>query len=101
MEELLLEPVAGTKNRVFVKRAETQEKITASGIIVETAANAAPHSHGVALGGSIQNENGVAPTVQKGDTVFFSPYANTEMEFEGLVFLTMKETDIFGRIKNS
>jgi chaperonin GroES len=95
-KKLNLTPVAGTKNRVFVKPAAAEEK-TAGGIIIPDTAKEKPQ-RGEVLAISEVDEDGKKPTLKVGDVVYYGKYAGTEFSFEGDDFLSMRESDIVAKI---
>lgn len=95
-EKLNITPVAGTKNRVFVKPAEAEEK-TASGIIIPDTAKEKPQ-RGVVVAVSPSDEEGKSPVVKIGDTILYSKYAGAEFPYEGVTYLSMRESDILAII---
>jgi len=98
MSEFKLQPIAGSKNRVYVQTAKKQEKVSAGGIIMIQDEEKKP-TEGIVLAVSESDENGKLPNVAVGDTVFFSEFAGTETEFENTKFLVMKEYDIHAKLK--
>ena len=95
-KKLNIIPVAGTKNRVFV-RPGAAETITKGGIIIPDTAQEKPQK-GEVLAVSESDEDGKKPTVKAGDIVYYGKYAGTEMNFDGEDFLSMRESDIVGKV---
>ena len=78
-DRVLIEPVA----------AETK---TASGIFIPDTAKEKPQKGKViAIGNGKKDE---PLTVKVGDTVLYSKYGGTELKFEGVDYLIMREDDI-------
>lgn len=79
-------------DRVLVKPAPAVEK-TASGIIIPDTAKEKPQrGEVVAVGKGTKDE---PLTLQVGDTVIYGKYSGTELAFEGIDYLIMREADIF------
>ncbi len=96
MSELKIKPIAGTNNRVLVEPNQAEEK-TASGIIIPDSAKEKPQKGKVvAVSDDLKDEQ---PTVKVGDTVLYGKYGGTELNYEGVDYLMMKENDIYAIIK--
>jgi chaperonin GroES len=78
-------------DRVIVKPAAAEEK-TAGGIIIPDTAKEKPQRGTVVAAGPGKKDEPV--TVKTGDTVLYSKYAGTEVSFEGVDYLIMRESDI-------
>ena len=87
-------------DRVVLKRAEAEEK-TKSGIILTGAAKEQPEfAEVVAVGpGGIIDGKEVKMNLKKGDMVFMSKYAGTEIRFDGEDYIIVKEADILAVIE--
>ncbi len=95
MSEIRIKPIAGTNNRVLVEPAKAEEK-TASGIIIPDSAKEKPQQGKViAVSDDLKDEQ---PTVKIGDTVLYGKYSGTELNFDGVDYLMMKENDIYAII---
>lgn len=94
-------PIRPLDDRVVIERLEAEEK-TAGGIVLPDTAKEKP-SKGkvVAVGDGRLLEGGKrAPiSVKKGDSVYFSKYAGTEITIDGKEYLIMKESDILAKIE--
>lgn len=78
--------------RVLVK-AVTEEKKTASGIIIPDNAKEKPNkAEVVAVSDEITN-------IKIGDTVVFGKYAGTELSVDGIGYIVLEKKDILGIIK--
>ena len=96
MSEFKIRPIAGTDNRVLVEPNKAEEK-TASGIIIPDSAKEKPQQGKVvAVSDDLKD---VQPTVKVGDIVLYGKYGGTELTFEGVDYLMMKESDIYAVIK--
>lgn len=97
MSKFNITPIAGSKNRVFVESTVGQEKKTSSGLImVEKVATG--QTEGKVIAVSEIDENGAAPQIAIGDQVFFSEHCYTENEYKGQKYLSMRESDITGKL---
>jgi len=88
MSKIKIKPLA---DRVLVKPLEAETK-TASGIIIPDTAKEKPQKGIVVATGSGTKENPV--TVKVGDSVLYGKYGGTELKFEGIDYLMMRESDI-------
>jgi chaperonin GroES len=79
-------------DRVLVKPAPAVEK-TASGIIIPDTAKEKPQRGEVVAVGKGTKEEPL--TLEVGDTVIYGKYPGTELAFEGVDYLIMREADIF------
>ena len=83
-------------DRVLVRRVEAEEK-TAGGILLPESAKEKPKEGKiVSLGEGRTLDNGEKSTfsVKKNDRVIFSSYAGTEVKYDGVDYLIMREDDI-------
>ena len=83
-------------DRVIIQAQEAEEK-TASGIILPDTAKEKPQmGKVVAVGPGKTNDAGslVKMTLNKGDNVLYGKYSGTEITFEGMDLLIMRESDI-------
>ncbi|EPS73926.1 chloroplast chaperonin 21 [Genlisea aurea] len=86
-------------DRVLVKIKSAEEK-TSGGILLPTSAQSKPQGgEVVAVGeGRTVGKNKVEIGVKTGAQVVYSKYAGTEVEFNGLSHLILKEDDIIGAL---
>ena len=83
-------------DRVLIKPAEAEVK-TAGGIIIPDSAKEKPLKGTViATGNGTKDE---AMVVKVGDTVLYGKYAGTELEFDGVKYLMMRQSDILAVIE--
>ena len=90
MSKINFKPLA---DRVLVEPAAAEEK-TASGIIIPDTAKEKPQK-----GKIIAVWNGTSDykmNVKVGDSVLYGKYSGTELSIDGVDYLIMKESDIFG-----
>jgi chaperonin GroES len=85
-------------DRILVVRVE-EEKRTAGGIIIPDTAKEKPQEgRVVAAGPGKMGDDGkrIPMELKKGDRVLFSKYAGTEIKFDGVEHIFMREDDILG-----
>ena len=92
MAKINFKPLA---DRVLVEPASAEEK-TASGIIIPDTAKEKPQKGKIIAIGNGTKENKI--TVKVGDQVLYGKYSGTELNINGVDYLIMKESDIFGTI---
>ena len=97
-KKLAISPIAGTKNRVFVKPAPAEEKTSGGIIIPDTAKEKPQEAKVVAIGtGKLDDEGKKKPfEVKVGDKVLISKYGGTEIKIDGTTFQVLREDDILG-----
>ena len=78
-------------DRVIVKPAAAEEK-TAGGIIIPDTAKEKPQRGIVIAAGSGKKDEPM--TVKTGDAILYGKYAGTEITFDGIEYLIMRESDI-------
>ena len=78
-------------DRVIVKPAAAEEK-SAGGIIMPDNAKEKPQRGIVVAAGPGKKDEPV--TVKSGDAVLYGKYSGTEITFEGVEYLIMRESDI-------
>jgi chaperonin GroES len=92
MSNIKITPLA---DRVIIKQSDA-ETTTTSGIIVPDTAQEKPQKGIVKSVGKGTKENPI--TLKVGDTVLYSKYGGTELQFQGEDFLIMRESDILAII---
>ena len=92
MAKINFKPLA---DRVLVEPASAEEK-TASGIIIPDTAKEKPQKGKIIAIGNGRKENKI--TVKVGDQVLYGKYSGTELNINGVDYLIMKESDIFGTV---
>ncbi len=82
-------------DRVIIKALPMEEK-TKSGIIMPDTAKEKPQEgEVVAVGpGKIEKGERIALDVKVGDRVIYSKYAGTEVKYDGVEYLILKELDV-------
>ncbi|MFC4766895.1 co-chaperone GroES [Effusibacillus consociatus] len=87
-------------DRVVIKPVEREEK-TASGIVLPDTAKEKPQEGEVVAVGAGRYEEGkrVPLDVQVGDRVIFSKYAGTEVKYDNVEYLILRENDILAVVQ--
>lgn len=87
-------------DRVVIKIVEREEK-TASGIVLPDTAKEKPQEGEVIAVGPGQYEDGkrVELDVKVGDRVIFSKYAGSEVKYDNVEYLILRESDILAVIE--
>lgn len=111
-----LVPIAGTKNRVFIKPiySEDVEGKTETGLIIpkpslskafswqnpedEGKAEKEPAKEGIVIAVSEFDESGMKPNTVIGDYVYFDPYAAKLHDYNGTPYLVIKEGNIHAKL---
>jgi chaperonin GroES len=78
--------------RVLIEPAAAEEK-TAGGIIIPDTAKEKPQKGTIVAVGPGTKD--IKLTVKVGDTVLYGKYSGTELNYEGTLYLIMKESDIY------
>ena len=88
-----IQPLA---DRVLIEPAAAETK-TASGIIIPDTAKEKPlQGKVIAVGGGTKDEEMV---LKEGDQVLYGKYSGTEVEFEGVKYLIMRQSDVMAILK--
>ena len=83
-------------DRVLIEPASAEE-VTSGGIIIPDSAKEKPLKGTVkAIGNGTKDE---AMVVKVGDTVLYGKYSGTELEFDGVKYLMMRQSDILAIIE--
>ena len=85
-------------DRILVKRVEEDTK-TAGGIIIPDTAQEKPMEGkviAVGKGARVEDGNLQPLDVKKGDRILFGKWSGTEVTFDGVDYLLMKEPDVMG-----
>ena len=90
MSKINFKPLA---DRVLVEPAAAEEK-TASGIIIPDTAKEKPQTGKIIAVGNGTSDYKM--NVKVGDSVLYGKYSGTELSIDGVDYLIMKESDIFG-----
>ena len=87
-----IQPLA---DRVLVLPATAEEKI--GGIIIPDTAKEKPmHGKIVATGNGTKDEEMI---LKEGDEVLYGKYAGTDLEYDGVKYLMMRQSDVLAIIK--
>ena len=100
-KKLAISPIAGTKNRVFVKPAPAEEKTSGGIIIPDTAKEKPQKGKVIAVGkGKYADQTGslIPLQVKAGDTILYGKYGGTEITIEGEDYLIMRASDILMKV---
>ncbi|MFT7030455.1 MAG: co-chaperone GroES [Cyclobacteriaceae bacterium] len=90
MSKVNFKPLA---DRVLVEPAAAEEK-TASGIIIPDTAKEKPQRGSIVAIGTGKKDEPI--NVKVGDQVLYGKYSGTELSIDGVDYLIMKESDIYG-----
>ena len=83
-------------DRVLIEPAAAEE-VTSGGIIIPDSAKEKPLKGTVkAIGNGTKDE---AMVVKVGDTVLYGKYSGTELEFDGVKYLMMRQSDILAIVE--
>ena len=94
----MIKPVA---DRILIKMVE-QEETTKSGLILTSGAKEKPQiAEVVEVGPGITNIEGkeVKMYIKKGDKVIVSKYSGTEVKYEGVEYIILKQDDILAIVE--
>ena len=86
-------------DRIVVKRLDSQDEKTASGLIIPDSAKEKPQEgEVVAVGKGKRLEDGKVVTldVQVGDRILFGKYSGSEIKLDGEELLIMREDEVLG-----
>src|SRR3954463_13365116 len=86
-------------DRIVVKRIDSQDEKTASGLFIPDSAKEKPQeAEVVAVGKGKRLEDGkVVPLdVQAGDRILFGKYSGSEIKLDGEDYLIMREDEVLG-----
>jgi len=90
--KLNIKPLA---DRVLIEPAEAEQK-TAGGIIIPDTAKEKPQKGTVIAVGNGKKDDPM--TLKVGDIVLYGKYSGTEISYEGVNYLIMKESDIYATL---
>lgn len=82
-------------DRVLIEPAPA-EQVTAGGIIIPDSAKEKPFNGKIIAVGSGKKDEPMS--VQVGDHVMYGQYSGTEIKLDGVTYLIMRESDIYGII---
>ncbi len=89
------------QDRILVERVEEVEKTKGGIIIPDTAKEKPAEGKIIAMGnGRVTDDGKVIPMDLKvGDTILFSKYGGTEVKFDGVDYLIMRQDDVLGVVE--
>lgn len=98
MADFKIKPLA---DRVIVKPKEAEETTKGGLFLPDTAKEKPIEGTVVAVGAGRVTEDGksVPMNVKAGDTILYGKYSGTEIKIEGIEYLIMRESDIYGIVK--
>lgn len=98
MADFKIKPLA---DRVIVKPKEAEETTKGGLFLPDTAKEKPIEGTVVAVGAGRVTEDGksVPMNVKAGDTILYGKYSGTEIKIEGVEYLIMRESDIYGIVK--
>ena len=87
-------------DRVVIKKVEAEEK-TSGGLILTSAAKEAPQvAEVVAVGpGGMLDGEKIAMQVKVGDRVITGKYSGTEVKYEGIEYLIVRQSDVLAIVE--
>lgn len=97
-EQFPIIPISGTKNRVYVESTKGMEKKSNGGIIISSGSENEAQTEGIVIAVSPFDEDNLEPNVQVGDHVIFNEHGYKELEYKGMKYLSMRESEITGKI---
>ncbi len=88
-------------DRILVKRSDNDEQTTSGGIIIPDTAKEKPQEGEViAVGGGRTLDSGERQPVDVavGDLVLFAKYGGTEVTYDNIEYLILREDDILAKV---
>ena len=102
MAQVMTTALRPLRDRVLVKRRETQDDRHGSIIIPDTAREKPQEGTVVAVGaGKVLDGGTTLPVAMKaGDRILFGKYSGSEVTLDGEEYLIMKEEDVLGIVNS-
>jgi chaperonin GroES len=91
-------------DRIVVKRLETGDEKTASGLIIPDSAKEKPQEgEVVAVGQGKRNDEGklIPLDVKAGDRILFGKYSGSDIKVDGNEYMIMREDEVLGVIEGA
>lgn len=88
-------------DRILIKRLEDDEETTSGGIIIPDTAKEKPQEGevmAVGKGRLLDNGSRQPIDVEVGNKILFGKYSGTEVKYEGVEYLILREDDILAKI---
>ena len=88
-------------DRILVKRSDNDEQMTSGGIIIPDTAKEKPQEGEVVAVGSgrmLDSGDRQPVDVAKGDLVLFAKYGGTEVTYDNIEYLILREDDILAKV---
>lgn len=97
MSQFKFEPL---QDKIFVKRIDAQETLRNGLFIPETAKEKPQEAEVIAVGPGKVLDSGVIVSsgLKPGDRILFGKYSGTEIKFEEVEYLILRQDEIFGKI---
>ncbi len=89
------------QDRILVERVEETEKTKGGIIIPDTAKEKPAEGKIIAMGNGRTGDDGklIPMDLKVGDTILFSKYGGTEVKFDGVDYLIMRQDDVLGVVE--
>lgn len=88
-------------DRILIERLEDDEETTSGGIIIPDTAKEKPQEGeviAVGKGRLLDNGNRQPIDVEVGNKILFGKYSGTEVKYEGVEYLILREDDILAKM---
>lgn len=88
-------------DRILIKRLDEDEETTSGGIIIPDTAKEKPQEGeviAVGKGRLLDNGNRQPIDVEVGNKILFGKYSGTEVKYEGVEYLILREDDILAKM---
>ncbi|MDE0183821.1 MAG: co-chaperone GroES [Candidatus Poribacteria bacterium] len=88
-------------DRILIKRLEDDEETTSGGIIIPDTAKEKPQEGevmAVGKGRLLDNGSRQPIDVEVGNKILFGKYSGTEVKYEGVEYLILREDDILAKM---
>ena len=88
-------------DRILIKRLEDDEETTSGGIIIPDTAKEKPQEGeviAVGKGRLLDNGSRQPIDVEEGNKILFGKYSGTEVKYEGVEYLILREDDILAKM---
>ena len=88
-------------DRILIKRLEDDEETTSGGIIIPDTAKEKPQEGevmAVGKGRLLDNGSHQPIDVEVGNKILFGKYSGTEVKYEGVEYLILREDDILAKM---
>ena len=88
-------------DRVLVKQSAAEERTSGGIVLPDTAKEKPQRGKVIAVGPGKLLEDGkrAAPSVKKGDEVYYGKYTGTEVKIDGENYVILRETDVLAVVE--